>query len=177
MPGIVALVLIVVPLLEFWVILTVADRIGVVETIVSLIAVAAAGTWLLTRQGVATWRALRAAMNRGELPTKELTDAALLVVAGALLLTPGFLTDIVGLWLLFPPTRAASKTGFRRLFAWWMTGRFGRAGVARRTVYDTNVTRVKRKGEPATPESPDPSAPTLPSSEHRDDGGGSPDKG
>jgi len=178
MPGIVALVLIVVPLVELWVILTVADRIGVLETVGLLIGVAIAGTWLLARQGMSTWRALRAATARGEMPTKELTDAALLVVGGSLLLTPGFVTDILGLWFLIPPTRDASKNAFRRLFGWWVATRFGRAGVAGQAVYDTSVTSVRRKDDAARPpETPEVSARPLPSPEHPDGEDGSPDRG
>ena len=177
MPGLVAIILIVVPLAELWVILMVADRVGAWETVGLLIGVAAAGTWLLAHQGMSTWRSLRAAMARGEMPTKELADAALIVIGGALLLTPGFITDIVGLWFLIPPTRALSKNGFRRLLGWWVAGRFGRAGVAGKAIYDTNVTRVRRKDGASPPRPPQAAAPKLPSPERPDDEDGSRDTG
>ncbi len=162
MPGIIAVLLIVVPLLELYVILQVADAIGILETILSLIAVSVLGTWLLTREGIATWKKLRATMARGEVPSRELTDGALIICGGALLLTPGFITDAVGLFLLFPPTRASVKGVFRRMFAWW----FARRSVGScRAVYDVGVTKVERK--PSTPPT-ETAAPRLPSSQRPD---------
>jgi UPF0716 protein FxsA len=104
--GLVALLFLVVPLLELFVIVRVAGAIGTWETIGLLIAVSVAGTLLLRWQGLGLLRSLMDTLRRGGLPHKQLVDGALLIVAGTLLLTPGFLTDIVGLGLLLPPVRA-----------------------------------------------------------------------
>ena len=175
MPGLLAVVLLVVPLVELWFILQVAERIGILETVLSLIVVAVLGTWLLVREGRATWMRLRSTMARGEIPTTELTEGAAILVGGALLLTPGFLTDVVGLLLVFPVTRVIATRGLRRAFGWWIGGRFGKAGRVGKVVYDASVTNVRRKG--ATPDPPGSSARTLPSSQHPSDEDGSPDKG
>jgi len=115
MTGLVLLLLfLVVPFLELWFILTVADSIGTPETILVLILVAVAGTWLMKRAGLGVLRRLQEKTERGELPTDDLVDGALVLGAGALLLTPGFLTDIVGLVLLLPPTRALLRPGVKR---------------------------------------------------------------
>ncbi len=163
MPVFLVFLLIAIPLLELWVIANVADAIGVLETIVLLITVSLAGAWLLAREGLATWRRLRETLAQGELPTRELTDGALILLGGALLLTPGFVTDVVGLTLLFPRPRAVFKGAFRRFLAWWTWGRLGPAGGAGKAVYDARVTRVRRADEPTSPRPRDP-APTLPSS-------------
>jgi len=106
--------LLVVPIAELWVILQVSDRVGVLSTIGLLILVSILGGWLLKQQGAATWRRLQATLRRGEMPTVEAIDGALILFGGALLLTPGFLTDLVGLALIFPPTRASLRGAFRR---------------------------------------------------------------
>lgn len=163
MPGVVALLLLVVPLIELWVILAVADRIGILETIVALIAVAVAGTWLLIREGTATWRRFRNTLAEGQVPTGELADGALILIGGALLLTPGFITDIVGLFFLFPVTRAATRRAFRRFLSVWVVGRFGAAGAAGSAIYETRVRNVRRKGSSEGGTTPPTVVPPLPS--------------
>src|SRR5919106_4220252 len=125
MLGILFALLIVVPIVELWVIVQVAGSIGLLETIALLIAVSATGAWLLKQQGMATWRRLQATLERGEVPTREVTDGALILFGGALLLTPGFVTDAIGIVLLLPPTRAAIKGAARRSLARWARGRSG----------------------------------------------------
>lgn len=116
MIGILFLLLLGIPIAELYVIIQVSQGIGFLETLGLLIAISAAGAYLLRYQGMATWKRLQATMARGEVPTKEVTDGALIVIGGALLLTPGFITDAVGLLLLFPPTRAAIKGVARKTF-------------------------------------------------------------
>jgi UPF0716 protein FxsA len=106
------------PLLELFVIVEVAGAIGIVPTLVVLVAVSLAGSWLVRREGLGVIRRARSMLDAGELPTSEVVDGILLVFAGALLLTPGFVTDTVGLLLLIAPTRAVA----RRV----VTGRFRR---------------------------------------------------
>jgi UPF0716 protein FxsA len=142
--GIVFLALIAVPIVELYVIVQVGQEIGVLPTLALLLVVSVAGAWLLRQQGTATWRRLQATLQRGEMPTREVTDGALILLGGALLLTPGFVTDAVGLVLLVPATRAVVKGVTRRFLGRMAAARFGPAGVAGRRVYDARVTRVRR---------------------------------
>jgi UPF0716 protein FxsA len=97
------------PLAELWVIVSVADGIGIGFTIVLLLAISIAGAWLVKAQGFGALRRIQQTLNRGSMPTTELADGALIVFAGALLLTPGFITDTVGFLLLIPPSRAVVR--------------------------------------------------------------------
>ncbi len=110
-----------VPLLEIWIIVSVGQVIGPWWTILLLLAMAVLGAWLIRREGARAWRALTDAVSSGRPPTRELADAGLVLVGGTLLLTPGFLTDVVGLFLIAPMTRPTA----RRLLMWF----FGRRVV------------------------------------------------
>lgn len=163
--------LLTVPVAELWIIVQVADRIGGVPTLLLLLLVSIAGAWLLKQQGTATWRRMRETLRSGRMPTKEVTDGALILFGGALLLTPGFLTDIVGLALLIPPARIPIKAAIAAFVARRAAKRFGddkpRAQEAR-------VVKVERTEKPTTgsrrAESPSPSL------ERPDAEDGSPDK-
>ena len=87
----------------------VAHAVGVVPTIVLLIAGWPLGTWALRRQGAAAWRRLGLALGEGRTPAREVVDGALVVIGGVLLMIPGFITDAIGLLLLLPPTRALTR--------------------------------------------------------------------
>jgi UPF0716 protein FxsA len=104
---------IIVPLAELYVILKVGDAIGPVWTIALLAADSLLGTLLLRTQGRSVWRRFNEALTAGRMPHREVVDGVLVVFGGAFLITPGFLTDIVGLLLLLPPTRSV----IRRLVA------------------------------------------------------------
>ncbi|MBK5227902.1 MAG: FxsA family protein [Actinobacteria bacterium] len=158
------ILLIAVPIAELYVIVQVAQGIGVINTLVILVAISILGAWLLKQQGMATWRRLQATLARGEMPTKEVTDGAMILLGGALLMTPGFLSDIIGIVLLFPPTRAALKGGTRKLFRRWAENKVG-PGVR---IYRTNV--------PTEPRPAPPGSPRLPSEDPSDEDG-SPDRG
>lgn len=106
-----------VPLLEIAVFVAVGGEIGLWPTLGAVVATALAGSVLLRVQGLSTLYRARENMERGELPVKELFDGVCLVFAGALLLTPGFITDGVGLLLFLPPFRAAIRRGLASLFA------------------------------------------------------------
>jgi UPF0716 protein FxsA len=99
-------VFILVPLAELYVILKVGDAIGAGWTILLLVADSVLGSLLLRSQGRSIWRRFNATLTEGRMPHREVVDGVLVVFGGAFLLTPGFLTDIVGLLLLLPPTRA-----------------------------------------------------------------------
>src|SRR3954454_2875150 len=100
------LIFIVVPLAELYVIIQVGSAIGLVPTLVLLLLDAVLGSMLLRHQGRAAWIRFNRALAEGRLPHKEVFDGVLVIFGGALLITPGFLTDIIGLILLIPPTRA-----------------------------------------------------------------------
>ncbi len=106
-----------VPLLEIAVFVAVGGQIGLWPTLGAVVATALAGSVLLRVQGLSTLYRAREHMERGELPVRELFDGVCLVFAGALLLTPGFVTDGVGLLLFLPPFRAAIRRGLGSLVA------------------------------------------------------------
>ena len=97
---------IVVPLAELYVILQVGEAIGAVWTILLLAADSLLGSLLLRSQGRTVWGRFNSAVAEGRMPHREVIDGVLVIFGGAFLITPGFLTDIVGLLLLIPPTRA-----------------------------------------------------------------------
>ena len=99
------LLLIIVPIIELAIIIQVGSMIGIWWTIGLLVADSLFGAWLLMREGSRSWLRFRAALGNGKIPAKETADGGLVISGGALLLTPGFLTDIFGLLLLFQPTR------------------------------------------------------------------------
>ena len=94
-----------VPLVEIAVFIQVGGWIGLGWTLVLVVLTAILGTWQLRAQGLATLLRARDQVDRGALPARELFDGACLLVAGALLLTPGFATDAVGFLLFLPPVR------------------------------------------------------------------------
>jgi UPF0716 protein FxsA len=103
------LIFIVVPIAELYVIIQVGGVIGVVPTLLLLVADALLGAFLWRHQGRAAWVRFNRALAENRMPHKEVIDGVLVIFGGALLLTPGFLTDIAGLILLIPPTRAAVR--------------------------------------------------------------------
>jgi UPF0716 protein FxsA len=100
------LLFIVVPIAELAVIIQVGGLIGVWPTIAILVADSVLGSVLMRSQGRVAWRRFNLAVQEGRPPAREVADGALIIFGGALLLTPGFLTDILGIALLLPPTRA-----------------------------------------------------------------------
>lgn len=111
------LLFVAVPIAELFVIIQVGQAIGVWWTIGILIADSILGSILMRSQGRAAWRRFNEAIRAGRVPAREVVDGALVIFGGALLLTPGFLTDILGLVLLIPPTRAVVRAMLLRRFA------------------------------------------------------------
>ena len=105
---------IVLPLAELYVILKVGDAIGAVWTIALLAADSVLGSVLLRTQGRSVWRRFNNALAEGKMPHREVIDGVLVIFGGAFLITPGFITDIVGLLLLLPPTRSLIRTAVVR---------------------------------------------------------------
>ena len=105
---------IALPLAELYVILKVGDAIGAIWTILLLAADSVLGSVLLRAQGRSVWRRFNAALAEGKMPHREVIDGVLVIFGGAFLITPGFITDIVGLFLLLPPTRSLIRTAVAR---------------------------------------------------------------
>jgi UPF0716 protein FxsA len=97
---------ILLPLAELYVILKVGDAIGVFWTILLLAADSVAGSMLLRSQGRAVWRRFNQTLAEGRMPHREVQDGVLVIFGGAFLITPGFITDVLGALLLIPPTRS-----------------------------------------------------------------------
>lgn len=95
----------IVPFVEIYVLLQVGGIIGAFPTIFLVVFTAVLGAWLLRRQGFATWQRFQAALQRGEVPAYEMIEGPILLIGGALLLTPGFFTDILGFACLIPSLR------------------------------------------------------------------------
>ncbi|HZE34133.1 MAG TPA: FxsA family protein [Actinoallomurus sp.] len=98
-----------VPIVEIYVILQVGHLIGAWPTVALLIAESVLGAWIVRREGRRAWRALTGTFQKGGLPDRELADAALVLIGGVLLLTPGFVTDILGFLFVLPFTRPALR--------------------------------------------------------------------
>jgi UPF0716 protein FxsA len=114
MLGLLIFLFIVVPFIELFVIIEVGRAVGAPATIGLLIAISVVGGWLVKREGLGALRRAQARMRMGEVPGSELIDGLLILFAGALLLTPGFLTDLLGISLLVPPVRSGLRRVARR---------------------------------------------------------------
>jgi UPF0716 protein FxsA len=165
--------LIVVPLAELFVIIQVAHAIGLVPTLVVLLGVSIAGAWLLKREGLAAWRRVRETSARGVMPATEVADGAMVLLGGALLLTPGFITDAAGLLLLVPRVRVSLRGGIRRLLWSWGRSRLRVVGTAGSVAHRVYTARVERDDRPVV--APSPSHLPVPRS-NPSDGADSPDK-
>jgi UPF0716 protein FxsA len=165
------LLFIVVPLVELFVIIEVGQAIGVWPTIALLFLDSILGAVLLRSQGRTVWRRFNEALAAGRVPHREIFDGAMVILGGALLLTPGFVTDVFGLLLLIPPTRAMIRRFLARVFvgrvalgprvAYWGYGRYrDRQGAERppesaprpgRTPYDVEGTAREVEDDPTLP--------------------------
>jgi UPF0716 protein FxsA len=142
MVPILAVAFILVPLAELAVLIAVGDWIGLAPTLVLLLVVSVAGAWLAKREGLAAWRRFQLALADGRVPTVEVADGAMILLAGALLLTPGFLSDVVGILLLLPPTRALARRLAPRLAQRRLRRRGARHVVVDGTARPAGSTRV-----------------------------------
>jgi UPF0716 protein FxsA len=119
------LLFVLVPLIELWLLLWLADRTSSLSTFTLVVVTGVVGTWLARSQGWRTLRRIRLAMARGELPAEALWDAAMIFAGGLLLLTPGLLTDAWGVSLLVPRCRRR----YRRWLQAWFRRQFPPAMV------------------------------------------------
>ena len=104
----------VLPIAELAVLIRVGVRIGVLNTLLLTILISAVGAWLARWQGFLVLTKIQETLNRGILPSVELIDGFLILAAGVLLLTPGFITDCVGICLLLPPIRSLIRLLLRK---------------------------------------------------------------
>jgi UPF0716 protein FxsA len=125
MPLLLIVLFIVVPIAELYVIIQVGQLIGVWPTLALLLADALLGSWLVKHQGRGAWRRFNEALAARRFPGREVADGVLIVIGGTLLLTPGFITDVFGFFLLIPPTRAIARSLLKR----FTIGRFAVVGV------------------------------------------------
>lgn len=105
-PLLVVIVIIGVPIAELYVFVQMSHAVGFFNSLLVLAAVSVVGAWIVKQQGLRVWRRFNEQVARGLEPSREIADGVALLIAGALLLTPGFITDALGVLLLLPPVRA-----------------------------------------------------------------------
>ncbi len=110
----------IIPFLEIYLLIEIGSYLGALNTVIIVVLTGFLGALLARFQGLQTMVKVRETLNRGEMPAEELLDALLIFVAGVVLLTPGFLTDIAGLLLLIPQTRLTFKRWFRKKIDEWI---------------------------------------------------------
>ena len=124
MVGVLVVVFLLVPLAELFVIIQVGQAFGALNTIALLIIISAVGAWLVKREGTSVWRRFQHQVSAGAVPGREIADGVMILFAGALLMSPGFLTDLLGISLLLPPVRAVVRAALMKRAA-------RRAGIVR----------------------------------------------
>jgi UPF0716 protein FxsA len=145
-------IFVVLPLAELYVIWKVGHSIGIAPTLLILVADSLLGSWLLKSQGRAVWRRFNETMRAGRVPHREVIDGVLVIFGAAFLITPGFITDVIGVLMLLPPTR----TLFRRQLQKRMELRA--VGSSRRPAsrHDYDVDGTAHERDDAAPELPPP---------------------
>ena len=108
----------VVPFVEIYLLVEIGARIGAPWTIFLVVLTAIVGAWLVRVQGLATWRRFQVSLSRNELPATALVEGLCLLIAGALLLTPGLFTDAAGFVCLAPPLRRLLIRHFMQRGVW-----------------------------------------------------------
>lgn len=108
--AVLALLFLVVPFVELFLLIQVGQAVGALPTILALVVVSVVGAWLVKREGMGVLRRAREQVQSGRVPGSELVDGVLILFAGALLVTPGFLTDVLGILLLVPPVRVMLRS-------------------------------------------------------------------
>lgn len=158
---------IVVPIVELAIIVQVGQVVGVGWTILALIAVSLIGAAMVKSEGLRAWQRVRETLAAGRMPAEEVVDGALVLLGGALMLTPGFLTDALGLFLVVPVTRGLINRGIRGRVRSAFGLRSPRRGDGRRSpegpsardsVVDVDVVSIERD-DPADKRDGGPSGP------------------
>jgi UPF0716 protein FxsA len=137
MVAVLLLLFVLVPLAELYVLIQVGQAIGALPTIGLLLLSSVLGTLLMRSQGRLVWRSFRDALTAGRPPTREIVDGALVITGGAFLLAPGFISDLIGLFLLAPPSRVLVRRGL-------LSGIRGRLLMAATRVGEAARTRARR---------------------------------
>ena len=109
----------IIPFIEIYLLIKLGSYLGAFNTVIIVILTAFFGALLARYQGFQTMLRVRESLERGEMPAEELIDALLILLAGIVLLTPGFLTDLAGLVILIPSTRLMFKRWLRKKFDAW----------------------------------------------------------
>ena len=129
MVGVLVVLFLLVPLAELYVIIQVGQAFGALNTIAILIIISVVGAWLAKREGVSVWQRFQRQVQAGAVPGREIADGVMILFAGALLMSPGFLTDLLGIALLLPPVRAVVRGAVMKRAA-------QRAGIIRYGKFD-----------------------------------------
>jgi UPF0716 protein FxsA len=108
---------VVVPIVEIYFLIQLGQVVGPWWTILILIADGLLGSWLVKHEGARAWLALNEALRSGRMPSRELADGALILVGGTLLVTPGFISDVAGLFCILPVTRPLARRLLTRVIA------------------------------------------------------------
>ena len=119
------LALLIVPVVEIAAIIAVGRVIGGWQTLLLLVLESLLGAWIVKREGGKTWAALQDALRSGRMPSRQLSDAALVLIGGTLLLTPGFVTDIAGFFFILPLTRPITRVWLETVVARRLLGPMG----------------------------------------------------
>lgn len=141
-----ALLFVVLPLVELYLLIQLGQVVGPAWTLLILLADALIGSWLVKREGGRAWRALQDTLASGRMPANELADGALILVGGTLLVTPGFISDVVGLFCILPFTRPVARRVLARV-------------ITRRLVVATRPGAVPPPGTGWRPPTGPPTAP------------------
>ena len=129
---------VLVPIAELYIIVQASHAIGFLNTLGLILIIAVVGSWLIKREGLKVWTRFTNQVQAGQVPSREIADGVCLLAAGALMLTPGFLTDVVALLLLFPPTRVVARR--------WLLKRKGFRTVDKVSVIKAEYGRRRRPG-------------------------------
>jgi UPF0716 protein FxsA len=108
---------VIVPIAEIYLLIQLGQVVGPWWTILILVADGVLGSWLVKREGARAWRELNEALQSGRMPSRELADGALVLVGGTLLVTPGFISDALGLFCILPVTRPLARRALTRVIA------------------------------------------------------------
>lgn len=138
------LLFITIPFLEIWLLIQSGQHLGVFNTLLLLVVIAWVGATLVKREGARTLIAVQSRLERGEMPGDELLDGALLLVAGVLMVTPGYFSDVVGLLLALPLTRPWFRNRLKGILAKRMTVTSGQD--PQRTIIEGEYHREPEEG-------------------------------
>jgi UPF0716 protein FxsA len=168
--SLIPLLLLIIPILEISVFILVGGQIGVFPTLGMILVTAILGTFFLRQQGLSILQKLQSESRSGNIPGRELVHGAMIMIAGVLLLTPGFVTDSIGFLLFFPPFRDLAWNFLKTRINVINVGGAGfgqSAGSPKGPDYqgepfvDLNADEYSREPEPKTSSEPNPDSPWI----------------